>query len=151
MKVEIGRKIDEFEVGMSDSYARTFTAEDVEKFAEITGDYNYFHVNEEVARHSIFGRRIVQGLLVASMSTHMGGVLFPGPGYIAFDLSTRFVKPVFIGDTITCTLEITLVDPQKVWLELTARWVNQEGVLVAEGTSSGRPSRVEYDSEDTEE
>jgi 3-hydroxybutyryl-CoA dehydratase len=151
MPVEIGRDIDEFEVGMSRSYTRTFTADDIERFAEITGDHNYFHVNEEAARHSVFGRRIAQGLLVASMSTHMGGMVFPGPGYIAAHLNTTFLKPVYIGDTVTVTIEITSVDRGREWLEMTARWVNQDGELVAEGTSAGRPTKVAYEPTEKEE
>ena len=145
MTVEIGRDIDEFEVGMTRSYTRTFTAEDVARIAEITGDYNYFHVDEEAARHSVFGRRIVHGLLVTGMATHLGGVMFPGPGYIAFDLNVRYLKPVYIGDTVTCTLEITSVDRARNWLEMAIRWVNQDDDLVSEGTSSGRPTRVVYE------
>ena len=132
---------------MADSFTRSFSVEDVEQFADITGDHSYFHVNEEAARHSVFGRRIVQGLLVTSMSTHMGGVLFPGPGYIAFDIKACFLKPVYIGDTMTCTIKITSVDVEKEWLEMTVRWVNQDDVLVAEGFSAGRPTKVVYESD----
>lgn len=147
MPVEIGRDISEFEVGMQRSTTRTFTQDDINQFAEITGDHNYFHVNAEAAAQSIFKRQIAQGLLVASMATHMGGVVFPGPGYIAFEMNSRFLKPVYPGDTITCTIEITRVDREKVWLEMTATWVNQDGVVVAEGTSSGRPTKVSYEPE----
>src|SRR5262249_26196327 len=85
------------------SRGRTITETDIVNFAALTGDWVELHVNEEYARQSFFGRRIAHGALIFSISTglavRMGTVDDTVIAFYGVD-KLRFIKPVFIGDTI---------------------------------------------------
>jgi acyl dehydratase len=88
------------------SGARTITEADIVNFANISGDFYALHMDREYAAKSVFGQRIAHGMLVLSYST---GLLDLKPGYVQAFYGmdkVRFVKPVFIGDTIHVELEI---------------------------------------------
>ena len=82
---------------------RTITESDVVNFAGLSGDFIELHTNEEYARQSPFGRRIAHGLLTLSISSglmvQMNLITDTVPAFYGID-KLRFVKPVFIGDTI---------------------------------------------------
>ena len=101
----MARYFEEFEEGeVLVSPGRTITEADVVNFAALSGDWNELHLNEEFARRGYFGRRIAHGALIFSISTGLAAQTDPCkyPHLIAFygiD-RLRFVKPVFLGDTI---------------------------------------------------
>ncbi|MDR1379088.1 MAG: MaoC family dehydratase [Synergistaceae bacterium] len=123
----------ELAIGMKDSLAHTVTREDVQQFADLTGDRNPLHVDEEFARNSIFGKPIAHGMFGAGFISAVLGLRLPGPGSLYMDQSLRFKKPVFIGDTITATAEITDLNPEKYQVRLSTICTNQEGAVVIEG------------------
>ncbi len=125
-------------VGQSFTFRRTFTDGDVSVFCGVTGDYNPYHLDEAFARQSGFGRRIIPGLLTASLLTHIGGLL----GFLATEMNFRYLKPVYIGDTISVTVTITEKDEARRRVAGTARYVNQDGVEVLQALFSGSPSLV---------
>ena len=94
------------------SPGRTITETDLVLFSGITGDWHVMHTNVEYAGKSNFGQRIAHGMLILSIGTALlfrlgDNVLFP-KSFIAFygiD-KLRFVKPVLIGDTISCQAEV---------------------------------------------
>ncbi len=98
--------IDELEPGMSESYSRTVTEQDVALFGEISGDMNPVHFDEEFAKKTIFRGRIVHGALTLSFLSTVLGTKMPGPGTVVFNLTIAFKGPVRIGDTVTalCTV-----------------------------------------------
>ena len=101
----MARYFEEFQEGEEFlSHGRTITEADVVNFAALSGDWNEIHVNEEFARSGFFGRRIAHGALIFSVSTGLAAQTDPAqhPDLIAFygiD-RLRFVRPVFLGDTI---------------------------------------------------
>ena len=121
-----------FTVGLSADFSKTVTEYDIYGFAGITGDFNPLHVNGEKAKEMLFGKRIAHGMLTASfVSTVVAGQL-PGPGTIYLEQEARFLKPVFIGDTITARVEIAeLLEKGRARLKTTV--VNQAGELVVDG------------------
>ncbi len=82
---------------------RTITESDITNFAGLSGDFIELHTNEEYARRSPFGRRIAHGMLTLSISTglmtQMNLITDTVVAFYGID-KLRFVKPVFIGDTI---------------------------------------------------
>jgi 3-hydroxybutyryl-CoA dehydratase len=82
---------------------RTITETDIVNFAGITGDWNEIHTNKELAARTQFGQRIAHGALVFSIATgltvRMGQTADTVIAFYGLD-RLRFVKPVFIGDTI---------------------------------------------------
>ncbi len=89
------------EVGASFSFTRVITMEDVRLFAEVTGDDNPLHVDEEYARGTRFGGAVVHGVMLLGVISKVLGRDFPGPGSIAVDISCRFLRPVPVGSEVT--------------------------------------------------
>jgi 3-hydroxybutyryl-CoA dehydratase len=129
---------DEMGVGQSFTFRRTFTDGDVALFCGVTGDYNPYHQDESFAKESPYGRLTIPGLLTGSMLTHIGGLL----GFLATEKSFRYLGPVFVGDTITCTVTVDEKDEEKRRVEASAEFVNQEGAEVLRASFGGFPGRV---------
>jgi acyl dehydratase len=129
----IQRVFSELSVGMKASLTRTVTREDVDRFADVTGDRNPIHVNEEFASHSQFGRTIAHGMFGGSLISAVLGTDLPGPGALYMEQSLRFRKPVFIGDTITATVEIIDLDAEKHRIRLSTTCTNQKDEAVITG------------------
>jgi acyl dehydratase len=127
-------RIEDFEPGQRASFRKTFTDEDVRRFIEITGDRNPLHVDDAFAAKTRFGRRIVHGMLAASILSTMVGMLLPGTGAIYRSQTIRFLLPVYVGDTVTAHFVIRSVDRAKHRLEIDAWIENETGQRVLEGT-----------------
>lgn len=111
-------------------YERRFTEEEVFEFANITGDKGRHHVEYDEN-----GRLMVHGLLTASIGTKVGEELH----YIARELVSEFIRPVFTGDTITCELTLTNVEQMEGYKKVSIESVyrNQDEKTVLVGTSYG--------------
>lgn len=136
-----GLTVGELHVGQSASFTKTISESDVYLFAGITGDLNALHVDETYARKTRFGRRIVHGMLVASLISSVQAMELPGPGNIYVGQTLRFLAPVFLGDTITATVEVIEVDPARNRARLQATCRNDEHVVVVSGESEVAPYR----------
>jgi 3-hydroxybutyryl-CoA dehydratase len=103
-------KLEEIKVGMSASYSQTITDADIKDFSGISGDKNPVHMDEIYAKESRFERRIAHGMLSASFFSALFGTQLPGHGCVYVGQELKFRKPVYIGDTVTATIEVTSVD-----------------------------------------
>lgn len=129
-----GYYLEDLEVGMSDFYAKTISESDVYMFAGISGDNNPIHINDEYAKTTPFGKRIVHGMFSAALISTVAGTRLPGPGAIYIDQQIKFRAPVFIGDTAKATLTITEIDEKR--RRVTAKTdVHVGDKLVATGTA----------------
>ena len=108
-------------VGQSASFRKTVTEADIVLFAGITGDHNPVHTDEEYARTTPFGKRVAHGLLTSSLVSTVLGNQLPGPGTIYLSQSMRFKAPVFIGDTVTASVEVVALDTVKRRVTLATR------------------------------
>lgn len=123
-------------VGDKGRFQKTITETDVGLFAGITGDFNPVHISSEVARNSVFGERIVHGMLSASLISTVIGMYVPGPGTIYLEQNCKFLKAVKIGDTLTAESWIEkILNAEKGILQLRNRVCNQQGECVIEGMS----------------
>ncbi|MFQ5700861.1 MAG: MaoC family dehydratase [Acidobacteriota bacterium] len=122
-------------VGQTASRSRTVTREDVEKYADITGDRNPLHFDEEFAAKTTFGRRVVQGGLTSGLLNALVAEDMPGPGTVFMSMNLRFEKPVFIGDTITATAKVIELHPSKPVCTLAVTIERQDGEVVLTGTT----------------
>ena len=120
-------------VGDHASRSRAFTPEDVAQFAALVGDRNPIHLDAEAAARTPFGRPIVHGVFVASLISAILGEDLPGPGSIYLSQSLRFEAPVYVGDTVTATAEVTAVRAEKRIVTLRTACVNAAGVCVISG------------------
>ncbi|WP_210395284.1 MaoC family dehydratase [Motiliproteus sediminis] len=108
-----GYYLEDLEVGMSASIAKTVSEADVYGFAGITGDNNPVHVNAEYAATTMFKERIAHGMLSAGFISAVLGTRLPGPGAIYVDQQIKFKAPVKIGDTLTATATIDSIDERR--------------------------------------
>jgi 3-hydroxybutyryl-CoA dehydratase len=137
-KQRLREAFDALYVGQTFTFRRTFTDGDVALFCGVTGDYNPYHQDESFARESWYGRLTIPGLLTGSMLTHIGGML----GFLATEMSFEYLAPVFVGDTIVCTVTIAEKNEEKRRIEATTTFVNQDGVEVLRASFGGFPGRV---------
>jgi 3-hydroxybutyryl-CoA dehydratase len=122
-----------FKAGDSAEVSKTITEEDVRAFAELTGDRNPVHLDEEYASTTRFGRRIVHGMLGASLISAVLANELPGRGSVYLSQTLRFTAPVFIGDTVTARVTVTRVREDKPVVTLETVCTNQRGERVVEG------------------
>ena len=129
-------------IGQRVAVSKTVAESDVYLFAGITGDLAPNHVDEEFMRGTQYGRRIAHGaLLVGYMSRAStaiiekitGGNTTLYPVSLGYD-RIRFLKAVYIGDTITVTYEVTGSEPDKGRTSATVQITNQTGEVVAAAT-----------------
>ncbi|MHA2299098.1 MAG: MaoC family dehydratase [Candidatus Hodarchaeales archaeon] len=124
-------KYSELKIGQKASLVRTISEEDIQQFAEISGDHNPIHLDEDYARTTIFEGRIAHGILTAAfISTVIANQL---PGSIYLRQTMNFKKPVRIGDTITVKVEVTAKNDEKQRIKLATRVFNQKEQLVLDG------------------
>ena len=122
-----------FAVGQQAFITKKISDADVKIFSEISMDDNPIHLNEEYAGNSFFKRRIVHGFLTASLISAVLGTKLPGPGSIYLSQTLRFVKPVFIDDTITAKVTVTEFNTEKGKLFLSTECLNQLDEVVISG------------------
>lgn len=137
-KQQLKTAFDEMHVGQVFTFRRTFTEGDVALFCGVTGDYNPYHIDQHFIESSWFGRRIIPGLLTASMVTHIGGMI----GFLATEMAFQFVGAVYINDTITCTVTIAEKDEAGRMVRAKASYVNQDGAEVLQATFAGFPAQI---------
>lgn len=127
-------KHDQLQLGEGVSFSKTVSESDVYMFAGITGDLGENHVNEEYMKKTPYQKRIAHGaLLVGYASATSTSIIkrknIPAVSY-GYD-SIRFIKPVFIGDTIyiAYTIDKICYDTQKSWAKVEIK--NQHNELCA--------------------
>ncbi len=100
-------------VGLTAKFSKTITEADIVLFAAVTGDTNPMHLDAEYAAGTIFKERIAHGMLAAGLITKVLGTQLPGPGTIYMSQNLKFRAPVKIGETVTATVEVVALHPEK--------------------------------------
>jgi len=135
MELIRNRTFDELKVGDSASLTRTLTRADIELFAVMSGDVNPAHLDEEYARSDQFHKVIAHGMWSGALISTVLGTQLPGPGTIYLGQSLRFLHPVGLGDTVTVTLTVARLDPDRHVATLDCAVTNQDGQPVLSGTA----------------
>jgi 3-hydroxybutyryl-CoA dehydratase len=98
----------EIKVGDTASFSRVWTEKDVIAFAELSGDENPLHLDEEYAKTKSFGQRLVHGMLLGSLCSALVGMYLPGKRCLYLSQKLVFKNPVFISDTVDVRGTVTL-------------------------------------------
>ena len=125
--------INELFVGQSYSMRRTFSLDEVRRFAALSLDTNPLHTDPAFAAASRFGRLIVPGFLSASLFSAIIGTRFPGTGTIYLNQSMRFLHPVFPDEEITATVRVRNLFPDKNRALLETSCRNADQTLLIDG------------------
>lgn len=122
-----------WQIGASASRTKTFTDDDVRTFARISGDANALHLDDDYAKTTMFGQRIVHGMLTASLISATIANELPGVGTIYLGQDLKFKAPVFIGDTVTATVEVVKYREDRRIMTLRTVCAKADGTVVIEG------------------
>ena len=139
---------DDLTVGMTETLSKTIASSDVVGFAQLTGDRNPIHLSEHFAARTPFGKRIAHGLYTASLISAVLGTRLPGPGAVYISQTLNFRAPVRIGDTVTVTVTVVELMPERSRARLSCVCA-VDGAVVLDGealvkvpkeTGKGRPA-----------
>jgi len=124
------------DIGASAERTKQVDERDIELFAQITGDRNPLHFDTEAAGRSMFGGLIVQGGITSGLLNAIVAEDLPGPGTVFLGVEWKFVKAVYVGDSITGRVEITTVRDDKPICTIATSVRNQDGVVCLSGTAT---------------
>ena len=105
--------IDKIKTGDTFSEKVKFTQENVDRFAEISGDHNPIHTNTEYAAATPFGKPIIHGIFAASIFSKVFGTQWPGEGTIYMYQDIFFKAPAFVEVEYTAKFEVIEVNEEK--------------------------------------
>ena len=125
-----------FNVGESAETTKTIEQADVEAFAEVSGDHNPLHLDDDFAKTTRFGRRIAHGMLSASLISSVLAGKLPGEGSVYLGQTLQFVAPVFPGDRVTARVTVKEIREDKPIVKLETICVNQRDEIVIRGEAT---------------
>ena len=123
----------DIKIGDTFAKSRLVTDELIRAFAELSGDHNPIHLDEEYAAGTRFGKRIAHGMLSGAFISAVLGYEFQERRIVYLSQTMRFVFPVFIGDEITTTATVNQIREEKGIVRLDTVCSNQDGKTVVEG------------------
>lgn len=120
-------------VGDTAEFSKTIADEDVRVFADLTGDHNPVHLDDQYASSTRFGRRVAHGMLTASLISSVLANKLPGEGTVYLSQSLKFVAPVYLDDTVTTRVTVTGIREDKPIATLETVCLNQRGETLVKG------------------
>ncbi len=126
----------DLKIGQKASLQKTFSEADVTVFAGLSLDVNPIHVSKVEAQSSVFGQRVVHGLLTSSLISAVLGTRLPGYGTIYLGQELKFISPVYLGDDIKAEVEIIELIEEKSIVKLNTTCTNQDGKVVITGVAT---------------
>ena len=128
---------------MSSEFCKEVTRENIEQFAEITGDKNPLHMDDEFARQTQFGGRIAHGMYSASLISAVIGMRMPGPGAVYLGQTLNFKAPVHFGDVLVAQATVAKVVTKTKFKVVTidTKVTNQNGTVVTAGQAPVIPTK----------
>tara|TARA_R110002072_G_scaffold94299_1_gene208431 strand:- start:6906 stop:7316 length:411 start_codon:yes stop_codon:yes gene_type:complete len=120
-------------LGQQASITRSFSEQDVKDFARLSGDFNPIHIDPKFAKTTVFGQRIVHGVLVSSLFSNLLAEKVPGKGSIYLGQTFKFKKPVFFDQTVTAKVDVINVREDKPIVTLKTTCTNEKGEEVISG------------------
>ena len=120
-------------VGQKESFTVTVGQENFESFQSMTGDSNPLHCNEAYAREKGYPGRVAYGMMTASYLSTLAGVYLPGENSLIHTVELKLEAPVYEGDSLTVTGEVTEKNDTFRFLIIKVVIKNQDGKKVLKG------------------
>jgi len=120
-------------IGSTASITKMISDQDIVRFADVIGDHNPVHLDDDYAAKTMFKKRIAHGMLCGGLISAVIGTRLPGPGTIYLSQTMRFLAPVYIGDTVTARATVTKIREDKGIITLETVCRNQDNQNVVEG------------------
>ena len=126
--------INDFKIGMSAEVEKQATLENNNIIAEVSGDYNPIHFEDDEAKKVGFKGIIAHALFAEGLISNVLGMKLPGQGAIIISKTLKCIRPVYMGDNVTAYAEIADVDCQRSRIKMYVKCTNQLGELLIEGS-----------------
>lgn len=136
-----GMTIQEIHLGDTAEQANTLILENAAVYADITGDENLIHFDNEVARASRFHQPIAHGMILAGFISGVIGTQLPGSGCLYEKQSINFLAPAFYGDVITTRVTVIGIDRDRNRVVLQTECINQVGKTILTGEAVALPRK----------
>ena len=123
----------DLKIGDSFSKTREITDELIRAFADVSGDRNPIHLDDEFAAGTRFRKRIAHGMLSGAFISAVLGYEFKERRIVYLSQTMRFLAPTFIGDTITTTAVVKAIREERGIVTLDTACTNQDGTVTVSG------------------
>lgn len=124
------------EIGQTATIEKTLDKQTVVAFASVSEDYNPIHLDEDFAKTTQFERPIVHGMLASSLISGLLASKVPGAGSIYLGQSLKFLRPIFVGETVTAKVEVTSVREDKPIAVISTQVLNANGEVAVDGEAT---------------
>ncbi|PQJ60300.1 enoyl-CoA hydratase [Vibrio chagasii] len=124
------------EIGQIATIEKKLDKQTVEAFASVSEDYNPIHLDEDFAKTTQFERPIVHGMLASSLISGLLASKVPGAGSIYLGQSLKFLRPIFVGETVTAKVEVTSVREDKPIAVISTQVLNANGEVAVDGEAT---------------
>lgn len=115
----------DIKIGDKFTTSKKITDDVVRKFAELSGDFNPIHLDEEFAAKTLFGKRIAHGMISGALISAVLGYEFKERKIVYLSQTMKFIAPVFLDDTVTATATVTKIREDKPLVTLETVCTNQ--------------------------
>ena len=132
------------DIKVGDEFRQSYkvTDSDVQKFAEVSGDFNPAHFNEAYAADTVFKKRIAHGMISVAKFSGIFGMDLPGLGAIWGGQSVKFLAPVYLEQPYTAVARVKEKGDKNVVFECWAEDAAGKRVLEGEGVLYPIPQKV---------
>jgi len=123
-------RFEHISVGLQAAFDVLITADAVQAFAALSGDYNPLHTDSNFAKQRGYASEVVFGMLISSYLSRLVGMYLPGKHALLHGVDVKFLKPNYVGDLLTIRGEVTYINEAYKQLEIAATVSNQRGETV---------------------
>lgn len=124
------------EIGQTATIEKTLDKQTVVAFASVSEDYNPIHLDEDFAKTTQFERPIVHGMLASSLISGLLASKVPGAGSIYLGQSLKFLRPIFVGETVTAKVEVISVREDKPIAVISTQVLSVNGEVAVDGEAT---------------
>ena len=124
---------DEICIGQKKFFSKKITESLLDEFSKLSGDFNPLHMNDNFAKSSKFGKRIVHGMLLASFFSQLIGMKLPGKNALYFSQTLNFRSPCYIDDEIKIEGEVIEKSDSTRIIAISTSIFNSSGICLIDG------------------
>lgn len=124
---------EDFTVGQEYQQTVHITQDQIDAFAQVSGDHNPLHTDPEFARKSIFGKTVAHGMYGLSLISAVLGTHFPGFGTIYMSQEAKFLKPIFIDESVRIRVWVKELQPEKKRMIIATTIIKENDEIAIDG------------------
>jgi acyl dehydratase len=132
-EISAPKRFEAIECGDFAVLEKRISVDEIERFAQLSGDFNPLHLDATFAEQTQFAKPIAHGMLVGSYVSTLIGMRLPGPGALWIQQTFRWLHPIFAGDVVRVVLRVVHKSPGSRMLKVEVEASNQDGTRILEG------------------